>query len=218
MIEPKHSRLNLGEVLALRGLRLPHVALKGLQRAGIYCQPAISIEFQQATSCYVIRGVESGGAIASIGAYCGFVDEAGSSLRDLQPVNTVGVNGLHGIALSPSVVRVQMFRATTTYELLVTRHHLASVEGKGRPRLQNSILFHGKHGVLEMELWGKDSRLSGFVAPTFYSRSGDRVAPPDCFHDAIVRMTAGVCCVGCRHIHVNGSSPVATEIDQEQPQ
>src|SRR5579859_3645307 len=148
MTEPKHNRLNRGEVLALRGLRSPHVALKSLQRAGIYCQPTISIEFQQATPCYMIRGAESGGAVASIGAYCGFVDDTGSSLRDLQPVNTVGVNGLHGIALSPSLVRVQMFRAATTYELLVTRHHLASVEGKTRPRLQSSILFHGRHATL----------------------------------------------------------------------
>jgi hypothetical protein len=202
MTEPKQNRLNRGEVIALRGLRLPRVALQSLQRAGIYCQPAISIEFQQATPCYMIRGVESGGAVASIGAYCGFVDDTGSRLRDLQPVNTVGVNGLHVIALSPSLVRVQMFRAAITYELLVTRHHLASVEGKTRPSLQNSILFHGRHSTLDIELWGKDRQLRGIVAPIFYGRSGDQVTAPDRFHDAILRATAGVCCVGCRHPHL----------------
>ena len=69
------------EVLALRGLRLPAVALKGLQRAGIYCQPAISIEFQQQSRCYVIRGVESGGALPRLGAYCAFVGVRGGSLH-----------------------------------------------------------------------------------------------------------------------------------------
>jgi hypothetical protein len=198
----KENRLTRDEVLALRGLRLPAVALKGLQRAGIYCQPAISIEFQQATQCYMIRGVESGGAVAPIGAYCGFVGDTGSRLRDLQPVNTVGVNGLHGIVLSPSLVRVQMFRAATTYELLVTRHHLVRVEGKGRPTLQNSILFHGRHGSLDIELWGKDRQLRGMIAPAFYTRSGEQTTAPDRFHDAILRVTAGVCCVGCRHPHL----------------
>jgi hypothetical protein len=213
MTELKQNRLNRGEVLALRGLRLPRVALHSLQRAGVYCQPTISIELQEATQCYVIRGVESGGAVAPIGAYCGFVDDAGSSLRDVQPVNTVGVNGLHGIALSPSLVRVQMFRATTTYELLVTRHHLAPVEGKGRPSLQNSLLFHGRHGTLDMELWGKDRQLSGIVAPIFYRRSGDQVTFPDRFHDAILRVTAGVCCVGCRHRHLLEGHPSDTAPD-----
>lgn len=218
MTETKQSRLSKGEVLALRGLRLPSVALKWLRRSGIYCQPAISIRFYQEAQQYVIRGVESGGAVPGFGAYCAFVDEHGGSLLTVQPVAALGVNGLHVAVLSSVFVRVQMFRAVHSYELLLTRHTLISTEGKARPALRNSVLFHGKHGVLDMELWGKDSRLRGFVAPTFYSKSCDRVAPPDCFHDAIVRMTAGVCCVGCRHIHVTGSNPVATEIDQGQPQ
>jgi hypothetical protein len=65
-------KMRRDEVLALRGLRLPSVALKGLQPGGIYCQPTISVEFQQAAQRYVWRGVESGGTIAPIGAYCGF--------------------------------------------------------------------------------------------------------------------------------------------------
>src|ERR1700733_9153641 len=96
------SHLNRNEVLALRGLRLPMVALKALQRASIYCQPAISIEYQEASWCYLIRGVESGGAITQIGAYCGYVDDAGSPLSHYQPAQTMAVNGLHGVVLSPS--------------------------------------------------------------------------------------------------------------------
>lgn len=209
MTERKPNRLTRDEVLALRGLRLPPVTLKSLQRAGIYCQPAISIEFQQATPCYVIRGVESGGAVAPIGAYCGFVDKAGSPLLDVQPISTAGANGFHGVALSPSLVRVQMVRAGTTYELLVTHHDLVPVEGKGRPRLENSLLFHGRHGRLDMELWGRDRQLRGMVVPVFYNRSGAQTTFPDRFHDAILRVTVGACCVGCCHRHLlNSGAPL----------
>ena len=203
MTEANQKLLSGDEVLALRGLRLPSVALKGLQRAGIYCQPAISIEFQERARAYVIRGVESGGAVADIGAYCGFIDSNGAALSTLQAVNAVGVNGLHVAVLSPAFVRVQMFRAQTNYELLVTSHNLTSREGKARPALRNSILFHGKRGHLDTELWGRDSQLRGIVAPVFYSRSGEQMTAPDQYHDAIVRATAGACCVGCRHTHLS---------------
>jgi hypothetical protein len=210
MTAPKHSPLTRAEVLAMRGLRLPLVALKGLQRAGIYCQPAISIEFQQAAQRYVIRGVESGGAVAPIGAYCGFVDDSGAPLATLQPVNHVGVNGLHVGMMAPSLVRVQMFRTGTTYELLITSHALVPVEDQARPRLRNAILFNGRHGTLEMELWGKDRHLQGIVAPVFYTRSGEQMAAPDRFHDAILRVTAATCCVGCHHSHLLSSGTPLT--------
>lgn len=83
MTEPKSLRRD--QVLALRGLRLPSIALKGLGLAGIYCRPAISIQFQQAAERYAIRGVESGGAVAQIGAYCGFAGGAGSPLPVHRP-------------------------------------------------------------------------------------------------------------------------------------
>ena len=201
------------EVLALRGLRLPTVALKGLQRAGVYCQPAISIEFQQQARCYFIRGVESGGAVSRWGAYCAFVNVRGGPLHTVQPVATVAVNGLHVAILSPEFVRVQIFRSDHHCELLLTQHTLVSKEGKLRPALSNSVLFHGVHGRLEWDLWGKDSRLRGMVVPNFYSKSGEQTLPPDCFHDAVLRATAGACCIGCRHTHVAGS---ANQIDGEQ--
>jgi hypothetical protein len=203
-----NARLTRDEVLALRGLRLPSTALKGLQRAGIYCQPAISIEFSQTKQDYVIRGVESGGAIAHIGAYCGFVDDAGFPLPVFQAVHTVGVNGLHATALASSLVRVHMFRAGTTYELLLTRHALVPVDDKTRPTFQNFVLFHGRHGTLDMDLWQKDSQFRGIVAPVFYDKSGQQIAPSDLFHDAVLRASAGVCCCGCRHTHLLGSGPL----------
>jgi hypothetical protein len=95
----------------------------------------------------------------------------------------------------------------------LTQHTLVSKEGKVRPTISNSVMFHSAHGRLEWELWGKDSRLQGMVAPIFYSRSGEQVLPPDCFHDAVLRVNAGACCVGCRHAHVAFS---ARQIDGEQ--
>jgi hypothetical protein len=207
------KELSKVEVLALRGLRLPAMALKGLQRAGIYCQPAISIEFQQQARCYVIRGIESGGAVPRLGAYCAFVNVRGGPLHMIHPVATVAVNGFHAALLSPEFVRIQIFRSALHYELLLTQHTLVSKEGKVRPTLSNSVMFHSAHGRLEWELWGKDSRLQGMVAPAFYSRSGEQVLPPDSLHDAVLRVTAGACCVGCRHAHVAGS---ASQIDGEQ--
>lgn len=211
MTKLEHHRLTRDEVLALRGLRLPAVALKALKRAGIYCQPAISIEFQQAAQLYVIRGTESGGAVAQIGAYCGFVDDAGFPLSTLQAVHAIGVNGLHVAVLSPSFVRIQAFRAGTAYELLLTRHTLAPVQDKRRPTLQSSVLFHGKHGTLELELWRKDSHFRGSVAPVFYNRSGEQTAAPERFLGAVMQATAGACCCGCRHIHLLSSGePLAS--------
>ena len=197
--------LNKVEVVALRGLRLPTAALKGLQQAGVYCQPSVSIEFQEQARRYVIRGVESGGAVSRWGAYCAFVDARGGSLHTALPVATIAVNGLHAAILSPEFVRVQIFRSNHHCELLLTRHALVYQDGKLRPALSNSVLFHGVHGRLDWDLWGKDSRLSGMVIPDFYSKSGEQMLPPDCFHDAVLRATAGACCVGCRHAHVSGS-------------
>ena len=57
------------EILARQGLRLPQIVLKRLRDAGIYCQPTVSVEHQNLAKKYVLRGVESGGAVADVGAY-----------------------------------------------------------------------------------------------------------------------------------------------------
>ena len=54
------------EIVARQGLRLPAIMLKRLRGAGIYCQPTISIEYQRRAKSYVLRGVESGGAVPEI--------------------------------------------------------------------------------------------------------------------------------------------------------
>ena len=201
------TELSRNQVLALRGLRLAPDALKAIERAGIYSRPAVSIEFQREANNYVLRGVESGGAVPAFGAYCGFVDEQGACPA-MQPAASIAVNGLHAVVLSPVLIRAQMFRSEHHYELLLTRHSLVSIVGKMRPALNNSVLFHSKNGSLDVELWRKESDLRGAVVPTVFSRSGEQIAPPNDFHGLIVQVTVGVCCIGCRHAHVAHHSPL----------
>ena len=194
--------INHSQILALRGLRLPAITLKGLRTAGIYCQPAVSIEHQHLAVRYVLRGVESGGAVADLGAYCGFVDEVGNPMSWLQRVDSIAVNGVHGVVISAGFVRLQMLRVRRTYDLLITRHFLGNMEERKRPRLESSILFYGRRGTLEMDLSDKDAEFRGTVSPVFYSRSGEPASLTSRFQEAVVRITAAASCVGCRHCHL----------------
>jgi hypothetical protein len=199
------------EVLARQGLRLPPIILKELRTAGIYCQPSVSIEHQHLAKKYVLRGVESGGAVAEVGAYASFVDEQGNALPWLQRVDSIGVNGVHAIVVAPVLIRVQMLRIERTYDLLITRHQLVKSGDRKRPRLESSILFYGRRGSLEMELWGKDIAFRGTVGPVFYTRAGESVALPKNFQDVATRITSAVCCLGCRHCHLLGLRPIAPD-------
>lgn len=205
-----------GHVLGLRGLRLPAIALKGLQAAGIYCQTAVSIEHQHLARRYVLRGVESGGAVANLGTYCGFVDEEGTPIPWLQRVDSIAVNGVHGVVISSGLVRLQMLRVQRTYDLLITRHLIGSTEAGKRPRLESSILFYGRRGTLEMDLSGTDAEFRGRVSPAFYSRSGEPASEPSQFRDAVLRITAAVSCLGCRHCHLlqPGSGGTGNEVSE----
>jgi hypothetical protein len=212
-----HDRRVETEVLARQGLRLPPITLKCLRTAGIYCQPSVSIEHQHLAKKYVLRGVESGGAVAEVGAYASFVDERGNALPWLQRVDSIGVNGVHAIVVSPVLIRVQMLRIERTYDLLVTRHQLAKWGDSQRPQLESSILFYGRRGSLEMELWGKDAAFRGTVCPVFYTRAGERLVLPNDFQDAATQIASAVCCLGCRHCHLLGptlTAPHRTENPQ----
>ena len=199
------------DVLARQGLRLPQVVLKHLRTAGIYCQPSVSVEHQNLAKKYVLRGVESGGAIADLGAYASFVNERGEALPWLQRVDSIGVNGVHAIVVAYVLVRVQMLRIERTYDLLITRHSLTSSPNNSRPRLESSILFYGRRGGLEMELWGKDVAFSGAVSPVFYTRAGESVTLPSAFQRAVGQITTATCCLGCRHCHLLEPEPLAIE-------
>ena len=197
-----NAHLEAREILARQGLRLPAPTLKHLRDAGIYFQPSIWIEHQHLARRYVLRGVESGGAVANLGAYSSFVDEAGNLLGWLQRVDSVGVNGVHAIVVAPVLVRLQILRVERTYDLLITAHKLSAVAHNARPRLMSEILFFGRRGTLEMELWGKDASYRGSVAPIFYSRAGEILEIPTHFENAVALITSAVCCAGCRHCHL----------------
>ena len=209
---PKHS-LDQREVLARQGLRLPALTLKRLRSAGIYCQPSISIEHQHLAKRYILRGVESGGAVADLGAYSSFVHEHGTALGWLQRVDSVGVNGVHAVVVAPVLIRVQMLRVERTYDLLITRHSLVTTGAGQRPRLESSIVFYGRRGTLEMELWGKDAAYRGTVAPVFYSRAGEIATLPAEFQNAAALITAAVCCAGCRHCHLLQPQALAMKLE-----
>jgi hypothetical protein len=62
-----------------------------------------------------------------------------------------------------------------------------------------------------MDLWGKDAAFRGTVSPVFYTRSGEHVALPNDLQEAATRITAAVCCVGCRHCHLLEPNLITTE-------
>src|SRR5579863_8905040 len=98
----------------LHGLALPASVLRALQKRGIYCTPGVSLEHQHLAKRYVLRGVESGGAVSDMGRACAFVGEDGSPLPWLQCLNSIAVNGRHAIFLAASMVRLEMLRIVRT--------------------------------------------------------------------------------------------------------
>src|SRR5260370_30611052 len=135
-----------------RGLSLPRRAVRRLAQVGIFVRPDVSLEHQHLARRYVIRGVESGGAIAEIGRYASFAGEQGEALTYLHPIDAVGVNGLHAVVVAPVLVRVELFRAGRTCELLITKHWPGEAKGARRPSLESKVLFRGVSGYLEVEL------------------------------------------------------------------
>ena len=207
-----HHRRVETDVLARQGLRLPPITLKCLRSAGIYCQPSVSIEHQHLAKKYVLRGVESGGAVAELGAYASFVDEQGNALPWLQRVDSIGVNGVHAIVVAPVLVRVQMLRIERTYDLLITRHCLAKsgiARGHG---LKARSSFMGGEAVWR---WSFGERMPRSVAPfvRFSTREPANVWPCQSFQAAAIRITSAVCCVGCRHCHLLGPRPIFFRAD-----
>jgi hypothetical protein len=187
--------------LNIRGLRLPPTTVKRLEDTGIFARPEVSLEYQDLAKRYVVRGVESGGAVAELGRYVSFAGENGEPLAWLQPIDSLAVNGVHAVIVAPVVTRIDMFRAGRTYELSITRHWPSRTENGKRPKLIAEEVFRGTNGYLGLELWGKDKALSGSVMPQFFARSGEEIAVPEAFAPATQALTAAVNCVGCNNSH-----------------
>ena len=189
------------DVIARRGLELGGRALRRLREVGIYARSEVSLEYQNLAPRYVIRGVESGGAIAELGRYVTFAGESGEPLAYLQPLDALGVNGVHAVVVASVLVRVEMFRTGRTYQLLITKHQPGAVENGRRPRLESSVLFRGEDGFLDLELWKADRKLAGSVLPQFFTRGGEATEIPEAFHPVAMAAACGASCSGCSHSH-----------------
>ena len=183
------------------GLRLSRQALRVLKDHGIFAYSPVSLQHQHLANRYVVRGLESGGAVGDVGRYVTFAGENGQPIKYLHPVEAIGVNGVHAVVVAPAMVRIDMLRKGRTYELLITRHQPSKVEDGQRPQLETTILFRGIHGRLELDLSGKDKAQAGAVVPSFYSLAGEELAIPRKFVEAVRQIAKAVHCRGCFHCH-----------------
>jgi hypothetical protein len=198
------------------GLTFPQPVINRLHKVGIYGQPQLSLEHQGRAKRYVVRGVESGGAIAEVGYYVSFAGENGEALPWLQTLDSLTVNGPHAVVIAPVVMRIEMLRIAKTYELCITRHRPLAVEVGRRPKLHAEELFRGVQGYLALELWGKDKDLSGCVRPQFFTRSGEEIELPAGFVEAVKAVTSGVTCLNCSHQHYSRLVVTPSSSEEEQ--
>src|SRR5271169_2397542 len=183
------------------GLMLSRQALRVVKERGILAHSPVSLEHQHLAKRYVVRGLESGGAVGDLGRYVTFTQEDGQPIECLHPVEAIGVNGLHAVVVAPVLVRVEMLRTGRTYELLITQHRPGLTNDGKRTPLETKLLFRGIHGRLDLDLSAKDKDKAGTVLPTFYSRAGEEVRIPKRFRKAVRAITGAVHCDGCFHCH-----------------
>ena len=208
-VPPKRKPESASLRHALHGLALPASVLRALQKRGIYCIPGVTLEHQHLAKRYVLRGVESGGAVSDMGRACAFVSPEGEPLPWLQSLDSIAVNGRHAIFLAESLVRVEILRTVRTCELAITLHTLSHMSGRNRPEIATTLLFRGRDGALPIDLWKDEHRaLRGKLTPIFYNRAGEVLHLPQRFEEATRKVATAVCCVGCKHSHV-GVPPVA---------
>lgn len=188
--------------LARRGITLSRRPLRRLNQVGIFAQTQVSLEHQHLAKRYVVRGVESGGAVKDIGRYVTFCGQEGEPLPYLHPIDAIGVNGVHAVVVAPILVRIEVFRAGRTCQLLITKHEPGKVENGRRPPLGNTVLFRGVNGAVDLEFLRSGSDLAGQpVMPEFWSRAGEMLRIPGVFAAAVGAATTGVICFGCSHSH-----------------
>jgi hypothetical protein len=199
------------DLLARRGLTLPRRVLRRLEQVGIHVQPQVSLEHQSLAKRYVVRGVESGGAIKELGRYVSFCAPNGEPLTYLHPIDAIGVNGVHAVVVAPVLVRIEVLRSRRTWQLLITRHQPATAENGRRPALESSILFRGVNGFLDERAPAESGDPDGPL-PGFWSRAGEPLETPPIFAEAVRAAARGASCVGCSHAHYLLASTVVEPI------
>jgi hypothetical protein len=100
---------NKQDSLARRGLTLSRQVLRRLNAVGIFAQSRVSLEHQHLANRYVVRGIESGGAVKDLGRYVTFCGPEGEPLPYLHPIDAIGVNGVHAVVIAPIFVRIEIF-------------------------------------------------------------------------------------------------------------
>jgi len=195
-----------------QGLTLPLRALRRLREAGIFARAGVSLEYQQLAKRYVVRGVESGGAIDNLGHYVTFCGEDGTPLAWLHPLDGIGVNGVHALVVAPILVRVEMFRRGQTYDILITRFAPGPRTDGRRPALQATTIFHAAEGYLAVDLAKRQRERRGLEVPMFYSHAGELLPIPSQFEPVIRAVTAGANCVPCVHSHYLCAPPAAATV------
>src|SRR5258708_34506891 len=108
--------------LRRRGLTLPKRVLRRLNEVGIFAQSQVSLEHQHLAKRYVVRGIESGGAVKDLGRYVTFCGPDGEPLPYLHPIDAIGGNGVHAVVEATILVRIELFRTSRTCQLLITKH------------------------------------------------------------------------------------------------
>lgn len=193
---------DMQDSLVRRGLTLSRRVLRSLNEVGIFAQSQVSLEHQHLARRYIVRGIESGGAVKDLGRYVTFCGADGEPLPYLHPIDAIGVNGVHAVVVAPVLVRIELFRAGRTCQLLITKHEPGKVEHDRRPPLENRILFRGVNGLIDLELLRAAGNLAGrSVMPEFWSRAGEVLGIPAVFAAAVGSATKGANCVGCSHSH-----------------
>lgn len=193
---------NRQDALAHRGLTLSKLVLRRLSEVGICAQSQVSLEHQHLAKRYVVRGIESGGAVKDLGRYVTFCGPEGEPLPYLHPIDSIGVNGVHAVVVAPVLVRIELLRAGRNCQLLITKHEAGKSENGRRPLLENRVLFRGVNGLVDLELLRAGGNLAGgSVMPEFWSRAGEVLGIPAVFAAAVGSATKGANCVGCSHSH-----------------
>jgi hypothetical protein len=90
------------------------------------------------------------------------------------------------VVVAPALVRIELFRAGRTCQLLITKHEPGKVENNRRPLLENRILFRGVNGLVDLDLLRTGGDLAGrSVTPEFWSRAGETLGIPAVFAAAV---------------------------------
>jgi hypothetical protein len=203
-------------LIAHRGLTLPKKALRRLKETGIFAQAHVSLEHQHLKRRYVVRGVESGGAVKEIGRYITFCGPNGEPVPYLHPLDAIAVNGVHAVVVAEALIRIDLFRTGRTCQLLITEHKPGPAENGRRPRLENEVLFRGVNGFIEAGQIGPADKPACPTVPRFWSRAGEEREIPALFAAAIRAATLGSSCCGCSHTHFS-VAPTPAAVDELGP-